>query len=84
MSSKRKPIDVGALQAVAGNAPSATDKIEPGLKGVAPSRKGRVQIGAFVPPSLRTRLKILAAESDKGVGDIMEEALENYLAKHGK
>ena len=82
--SKRKAIDITALQSVAGTAPTATDKLEGAQKGRAPSRVGKVQIGAFVPPELRTRLKVLSAEQDRPIGDMIEEALTDYLTRHGK
>lgn len=82
--SKRKVIDVGALQAVAGDAPKATDKVVATATGKPPSRVGKVQIGAFVSPALRTRLKVLAAELDRPIGELMEEALNDMLTKHGK
>lgn len=82
--SKRKPIDVGALQAVAGTAPKATDKVEAAASGKVPSRVGKVQVAAWVSPALRTRVKVLAAELERPIGDLVEESLTELLAKHGK
>ena len=78
---KRKPIDLVALQSVAGSAPTATDAIEKPTQGRVPSRVGKVQIGAFVSPELRTQLKVLSAETGKSMNTIFEEALTDYLAR---
>ena len=80
--SKRKPLDIAALQSVAGSAPQATDKLEGRQQGKAPSRVGKVQIGAFVAPALRTQLKVVSAETGKPLNDMFEEALTEYLARH--
>lgn len=82
--SKRKTIDMGALEAVAGDKVTPIKKLEAKQAGRAPSREGKVQIGAFVPEATRTRLKILAIEQGKGVGDLIEEAIGTLLSKHKK
>lgn len=82
--SKRKPIDVGALQAVAGNPVAPIAKIEATATGRPPSRADKVQIGAFVDPALRMRLKVLSAEQGKPIGALIEEALNDLLLRNGK
>lgn len=41
-----------------------------------------VQIGARVPPELYRRLKILAAQRDRRIGDLVQEAIEDLLKKY--
>lgn len=36
------------------------------------------------PKSLRRRLRVLAAETDRSVQDISVEALKEYLERHGR
>jgi hypothetical protein len=48
------------------------------------SREGKVQLKAWVEPSLRKRLKALAVELDTPMEALMIEQLETLLKKHGK
>lgn len=41
-----------------------------------------VQIGARVPPELYRRLKILAAQQDRRIGELVQEAIEDLLKKY--
>lgn len=47
-------------------------------------REGAVQVAAFFPPEVRTQLKVLAAEQQRDVQDLLAEALNLVFAKYGK
>ena len=80
--SKRKPIDARALQAVSVTPTPPIQKLEAMKAGKAPSRAGKVQISAFVSEDKRTRLKIVSAKAGQGISDLIEQAVDDLLAKH--
>lgn len=43
-----------------------------------------VQFGGRIPTSLRRRVRVYAAASDKEVAQILREALEEYLTRKGR
>jgi hypothetical protein len=51
---------------------------------VAPSREGLVPLTIYVKPETRQALKIVAAQHDITVGQIMETAIANALKKYAK
>jgi len=69
---------------VAGQPQPPIEKLQAKASGRAPSRANKVQIGAFVDPAIRTRLKVLSAQSGKPVGALIEEALADLFTKHGQ
>lgn len=42
------------------------------------------QLGARVPAALYTQVRVLAAQQDRRLGDLVEEALRDLLEKYGK
>lgn len=82
--SRKKPIDAASLRAVAGTVTPPIEKLEAKSEGKAPSRTGKVQISAFVPEDKRTRLKIVSAKTGQGVSDLIEQAIDAMLVKHGE
>lgn len=40
------------------------------------------QTGARIAPELYRRLRVLAAERDRRIGDLVEEAIEDLLKKY--
>lgn len=81
--SKRKPIDAGALKAVAGTTTAPIEKLEAKSKGKAPSRSGKVQVSAFVSEEKRRRLKMVSAMTGQGISDLIEQVIDDLLSKHG-
>lgn len=49
----------------------------------APPAEPVVQFGGRIPVSLRRRVRLLAAATDKEVALILREALEEYLTRKG-
>lgn len=86
---KRQSI-AGAIKAAAhGPAPeSANDRTtrEPAARAPykARTREGKKMIAAPVDPAARQQLKVLAAELDRKVEDLIREALRDLFTKHGK
>ena len=82
---KRKTLDLAAITEAGGEPPKAIDAIAPAPKAEAKttSRAGRVQVGAYVLPELRTRLKVRSAETGTKINDLIEDALIQYLDRTG-
>lgn len=51
---------------------------------VAPSRQGKRGVTAFFAPEVTKQLRLLAAEEDRTVQSLMEEALNEIFRKFGK
>jgi hypothetical protein len=51
---------------------------------IQPSRVGRVMIGGHFLPAVQKELKILAVREDKTLGDLLQEAISDLLAKRGR
>jgi hypothetical protein len=49
-----------------------------------PSRDGTAPITVHMPKEVRRQLKLLSAELDRKMGDLLAEALNDLFAKHGK
>jgi len=51
---------------------------------VAPSRAGKRSVSGHFAPDVSRQLRILAAETDRTVQDLLEEALNDLFRKHDK
>lgn len=51
---------------------------------VPPSREGLTSFTFWIKPEVRTEVKRLALDLDRTVGDLMDEAVTDILAKHKK
>jgi len=51
---------------------------------VAPSRQGKRGVTAFFAPEVTKQLRLLAAEEERTVQSLMEEALNEIFRKYGK
>ncbi len=51
---------------------------------VPPSRVGKKPLSAFFDPDVIKQLKLIGLEEDKTLQAMMEEAINDYFAKHGK
>lgn len=68
-----------AATVIAMSAPAATM-----VRAVAPSRAGKRQIAGHFDPLVTKQLRYLAAEHDKSIQDLLEEALNDLFRKYGK
>ena len=51
---------------------------------VPPSRDNKRHIGGFFDPLVAKQLKIMAAEHDRSIQALLQEALNDLFNKHGK
>lgn len=66
------------------NVPPAVEAARPARVAAAPSREGAKPITAFFPGEVRVQLKVLAAEQDRTMENMLAEALNDLFAKYGK
>ena len=67
-------------------APSATTvkKDEAGKGSLPPSRQGKKTIAGHFDPEVSRQFKLLGAESDRSLQDMLSEAINDFFKKHGK
>jgi hypothetical protein len=51
---------------------------------VPPSRVGKVAIGGHFPPAISRHLRMIAAERDRTIQDLLAEALSDLFKKLGR
>lgn len=49
-----------------------------------PSREGKSNVTGYFPPSVKKQLRILAADRETTIQDLLAEALNDLFAKYGK
>jgi hypothetical protein len=49
-----------------------------------PSREGKSNVTGYFHPAVKKQLRILAADRDTTIQDLLSEALNDLFAKHGK
>jgi hypothetical protein len=49
-----------------------------------PSREGKANVTGYFPPAVKKQLRILAADRETTIQDLLAEALNDLFAKHGK
>ena len=49
-----------------------------------PGRDGKSNVTGYFPPEVKKQLRILAAERSTTIQDLLAEALNDLVAKHGK
>ncbi|MGD0909706.1 MAG: ribbon-helix-helix domain-containing protein [Candidatus Acidiferrales bacterium] len=49
-----------------------------------PSREGKSNVTGYFHPAVKKQLRILAADRDTTIQDLLAEALNDLFAKHGK
>jgi hypothetical protein len=64
-------------------APAPQPVVRDGQKGSA-SREGKAAVPFWVPTTARTQLRILAAEQDQTMQDLLTEALNDLFVKYQK
>lgn len=78
-----------AMQGIAKTQPSPlAQPYEPALSArvtnIAPSRLGKRSVGGHFTPEAARQLRILAAETDRTVQDLLAEALNDLFRKHNR
>ena len=73
-SSSRRP-------AVVEQAPQA---VAPPDRHYRPGREGKANVTGYFPPAVKKQLRILAAEQETTIQDLLAEALNDFFAKNGK
>jgi hypothetical protein len=88
---KRKPLNTAALAAAAVEQPDPVQVATAANRRAAPSpaatagkgsRTGKVQIQGYFPEETRRRLKMLAAQHDRTLEDLLSEAIADLFKKH--
>ncbi len=49
-----------------------------------PSRVGKGNVTGYYPPAVKKQLRLMAAERDTNIQDLVAEALNDLFAKYGK
>lgn len=49
-----------------------------------PGREGKTNITGYFPPAVKKQLRLLAAERETTIQNLLAEALNDFFAKHGK
>ena len=82
---KRRPSIAAKLQPQAPAEPQVQPTQEPSNTGTgkAPSRAGKVNISAYMPPEVKSSLRLVQAKRGGKVSDLMGEALNLLFAKYG-
>lgn len=80
--SKRKTLDIAALDVVSGAPEQTVKKLEIKAAGKAPSRADKVQVSAFVADEIRKRLKMMAMEQDRSLNDLLSEGFDLLFEKY--
>ena len=72
------PVPQPALQQDNASAPT------PKSQHFRPSIEGKSNVTGYFPPAVKKQLRILAADRDTTIQDLLAEALNDLFAKHGK
>jgi hypothetical protein len=80
--SKRKVLDVSALDVVAGAPEQTVKRLEAKASGKAPSRVDKVQVSAFVTEDVRKRLKLMATEQSRSLNELLAEGIQILFEKY--
>lgn len=51
---------------------------------IAPSRRGKKNISGYFPPEVHRQLRVIAAEEDKNLQEILGDALNAFFERKGK
>ena len=64
--------------------PEAAPEVISAPSSARPAKDTRVQILTRIDPATRKRLKVIAAEQDRTIQDICEEAIRDFVGRHSK
>jgi len=65
-------------------APAAAEPPAASARSVKAKADTRVQILTRIDPTTRKRLKVIAAEQERTIQEICEEAIRDFVARHSK
>jgi hypothetical protein len=83
-ATKAKPVKTGPAKLAAYHAQQlAAPAVTANGKVIQPSRVGRVMIGGHFLPAVQKELKILAVRESTTLGQLLQEAISDLLAKRG-
>ena len=68
------------MSTTANNYAAALQGRAPGRRPTAASRQGRRHVGAYVPPDTARQLRVIAAQEDSSVQQLIEQAIELLFA----
>src|SRR5271157_1737960 len=80
-----------ALETEAGTPPKAVPPMPPALPAPAtapatsykaPSREGKTNVTAYLPPDYKASLRLIQAKTGHSLQDLLAEALNDLFAKH--
>jgi hypothetical protein len=78
-----EPVAADAMEPV-DDAPAPEPQVPKGRKKPQPSRQETVPITVHFPRTVRQQLRLVAAETDRQLQDVIAEGLNMVLKKHGK
>lgn len=82
--SKRKQLDIAALDVITGAPEQTVKKLELKADGKAPSRAGKVQVSAFVAEETRKRLKLIAMQQDRSLNELLTEGFDMLFERYSE
>jgi hypothetical protein len=76
------------LERATGHRSTATSMQQPSapalgsMKAKAPSREGKIHIGAYLPPDFKTSLRLVQARTGKDIQALLADALNELFRAH--
>lgn len=74
----------GARTGVPSDSAAAEPPEQAASKPSRPGREGKTNITGYFPPAVKKQLRLLAAERETTIQNLLAEALNDFFAKHGK
>lgn len=74
----------GARTGVPGDGAAAEPPERAASSRSRPGREGKTNITGYFPPAVKKQLRLLAAERETTIQNLLAEALNDFFAKHGK
>lgn len=74
----------GARTGVPGDGAAAEPPERAASRQSRPGREGKTNITGYFPPAVKKQLRLLAAERETTIQNLLAEALNDFFAKHGK
>jgi len=86
MLSGARPAASVRAAAVAEQPPTESDEPAPtrSRRHFRPGREGKSNVTGYFPPEVKKQLRLLAAESETTIQNLLAEALNDLFAKNGK
>ena len=81
---RKDPPGAPAPEIEAPASPAPAEPADPKPRAGGSTSGGRVQILTRIDPGTRKRLKMIAAEQERTIQEICEEAIRDFVARHSK